>query len=59
MPAAVIRGTQIIGAAGLFGALQADFLTMKGTYDAPIIIGTIRLWHDTTTDVLRVKRGSK
>jgi len=54
----VVHHAQVTAQAGLFGALRADYLTMKGTYSYPVVIGTIRLWHDATVDCLRVKKGS-
>ena len=32
--------------------------TFTGTYAVPVVIGTLRLWYDTTNSVLRVKHGS-
>lgn len=37
---------------------SAGPLTFLGTYESPVILGTIRLWHDTTNSVLRAKVGS-
>uniref|UniRef100_A0A6M3L0E0 Uncharacterized protein n=1 Tax=viral metagenome TaxID=1070528 RepID=A0A6M3L0E0_9ZZZZ len=50
--AAVLDGTTsaTLGSAGP--------LTFLGTYQSPLILGTIRLWHDATNSVLRVKYGS-
>lgn len=32
--------------------------TVAGTWQVPLILGTLRLWFDTTTDCLRVKRSA-
>lgn len=40
----------VFGSAGNFAVL--------GTYQAPLQIGGIRLWHDSTNSVLRIKYGS-
>uniref|UniRef100_A0A6M3KZJ2 Uncharacterized protein n=1 Tax=viral metagenome TaxID=1070528 RepID=A0A6M3KZJ2_9ZZZZ len=37
---------------------SAGALTFTATYACPLILGTLRLWYDTTNTVLRVKHGS-
>ena len=40
---------------------ENDFLTQlttPGTWDNPWLIGTLRMWYDSVTDVIRVRRGS-
>lgn len=32
--------------------------TFTGSYIVPVVVGTMRLWHDSTNGVLRVKEGS-
>lgn len=48
----VLDGTSstVLGSAGP--------LTFLGTWQSPVIFGTIRIWHDTTNNVLRAKVGS-
>ena len=32
--------------------------TVAGTYALPLVLGTIRIWHDSTTGCIRAKYGS-
>jgi len=50
--AQILDGTSAVALGG------AGSLTITGTYLLPLIIGTIRLWYDTTNSCLRVKHGS-
>jgi len=39
-------------------SLSVNSITFDGTWENPIIVGTKRLWLDSTNDALRVKTGS-
>lgn len=37
---------------------SAGGLSITGTYDKPLTLGTVRIWHDATNGFLRAKVGS-
>lgn len=48
----------LVATGATLGAATIDYLTLKGTYQYPLILGTARIWQNSATSRIYIKHGS-